>query len=184
MRVISGSAKGRRLKEPKGMDIRPTADQVKEAMFSIIQFEIQGARVLDMFAGTGQLGIEALSRGAKEAVFCDEGVMSQRLVAENLKICGFENKGRFYRGDARKLLQGLGKFDVIILDPPYATGLYEECLEKIIEFDILNENGIIICESLKERQMPLLPPEFAAAKEYRYGKKKLTLYRRKGREEE
>jgi len=183
MRVISGSAKGRRLKEPKGLDIRPTADQVKEAMFSIIQFEIQGARVLDMFAGTGQLGIEALSRGAKEAVFCDEGAMSQRLVAENLKTCGFEGKGRFYRGDSRKLLHGLGRFDVIILDPPYATGLYEECLEKIIEFDILNENGIIICEALKERQMPMLPAPYAMVKEYRYGKKKLTLYRRNGSED-
>lgn len=180
MRVISGSARGRRLKEPSGMDIRPTADQVKEAMFSILQFDIQGARVLDMFAGTGQLGIEALSRGAAFAVFCDESAMSQRLVSENLRTCGFEDRGQFRRGDVRRLLPSLGKYDIVILDPPYASNLYEDCLKMIIEIDILTEDGIIICESLKERQMPELPADFANMKEYRYGKKKLTVYRRKG----
>ena len=165
------------------MDIRPTADQVKEAMFSIIQFRLPGARVLDMFAGTGQLAIEALSRGAGEAVLCDESAMSERLVRENLRICGFEDKARFCRGDARKLLGGLGKFDVVILDPSYASELYEECLKLIMEIDILNENGIIICESLKERRMPSVQDPYVPGKEYRYGKKKLTLYHRKGEEE-
>ena len=178
MRVISGSARGRRLKEPSGMDIRPTADEVKEAMFNIIQFRLPGARVLDMFAGTGQLGIEALSRGAESAVLCDESPMAQRVIKENIALCGFEDKARFCRGDVRRLLPTLGSFDIIFMDPPYASGLYEECLKSIIEIDILRENGIIICESLTERQLPELPAPYVLQKVYRHGKKKLTVFRR------
>ena len=98
MRVITGKARGRRLREPKGMDIRPTTDMVKEAVFNILQFELEGARVLDLFAGTGQLGIEALSRGAAEAVFVDGSSAAVKIVRENLKLCGFE--ARVLQGDA------------------------------------------------------------------------------------
>ena len=91
MRVITGSARGRKLLEPEGMAVRPTTDMVKEAMFNIIQFDIEGRRVLDLFAGTGQLGIEALSRGAAEAVFVDESAKSLKLVRTNLERCGLYN---------------------------------------------------------------------------------------------
>ncbi len=89
MRVITGSARGRRLKTPEGMDIRPTTDNVKESVFNILQFDIEGRRVLDLFAGTGQLGIECLSRGAREAVFIDQSRDAVRIIRENLKTCGF-----------------------------------------------------------------------------------------------
>ena len=178
MRVVSGSARGRRLKEPQGMDIRPTADQVKEAMFSIAREETPGARVLDAFAGTGQLGIEALSRGAAECVFCDQSPAALAIVRENVKLCGFEERAKIMRGDVKKLLPGLGKFDMILLDPPYASDNYEECLNIIFEIDILCQHGIIICESLKERQMPPARPPYEMGREYRYGSKKLTVYRR------
>ena len=182
MRVISGSARGRRLKEPKGNDTRPTADQVKEAMFSILQFELEGARVLDLFAGTGQLGIEALSRGAREAVFCEQSSAAKKLVEENVALCGFSGRAKVLGGDALRLLPTLGSFDLILLDPPYASDYYESCLEAILQFDILREHGIIICESLKERQLPELPAPYLKGKEYRYGKKKLTVYRREGQQ--
>ena len=116
MRVITGKARGRRLREPKGMDIRPTTDMVKEAVFNILQFELEGARVLDLFAGTGQLGIEALSRGAAEAVFVDGSSAAVKIVRENLKLCGFE--ARVLQGDAIGYLPSLGRFDVVFLDPP------------------------------------------------------------------
>ena len=94
MRVITGTARGRRLKELQGMETRPTTDKVKESLFSIIQFDIEGRRVLDLFAGTGQLGIEALSRGAAEAVFVDRRPDAVRLVQENLALCGFTDRAR------------------------------------------------------------------------------------------
>ena len=140
MRVISGDKRGRRLKEPKGMETRPTTDQVKEAMFSILQFELEGKEVLDLFAGTGQLGIEALSRGAKRAVFCEESPAALKIIGENLKICGLEDRARVCRGDALRLLPGLGSFDIILIDPPYASDYYEKCLKTIIEIDNLREH--------------------------------------------
>ena len=100
MRVITGSARGRRLKELTGMDTRPTTDKVKESMFSIIQFDIEGRRVLDLFAGTGQLGIEALSRGAAECVFVDHRADAVELVRENVHLCGLEDRAVVRRGDS------------------------------------------------------------------------------------
>ena len=174
MRVITGSARGRRLREPQGMDIRPTTDKVKEALFSIIQFDIEGRRVLDMFAGTGQLGIEALSRGARQAVFLDADSRAVRLVRENLQLCGLE--GQVLQRDALTQLDGLGVFDLIFLDPPYDSGLAHEALQKIKEFDILSEGGIIICESRTETSLPALSAPYFKGREYRYGKVMLTVY--------
>ena len=123
MRVITGTARGRRLKELQGMETRPTTDKVKESLFSIIQFDIEGRRVLDLFAGTGQLGIEALSRGAAEAVFVDRRPDAVRLVQENLALCGFTDRARVKSGDALTYLKSGEKFDLIFLDPPYAADL-------------------------------------------------------------
>jgi len=174
MRVITGTARGRRLKTPEGMDIRPTTDNVKESVFNILQFDIEGRRVLDLFAGTGQLGIECLSRGAKEAVFIDQSRDAVKIVKENLKACGFS--APVLQQDAISYLNACGKFDLIFVDPPYDAGLYKTVLEKINSIDILSEGGIILCESRRETDMPEMQAPYYLRKEYRYGKVKLSLY--------
>ena len=181
MRVISGSARGRRLKELQGMDTRPTTDKVKESLFDIIQFEIEGRRVLDLFGGTGQLGIEALSRGADHCTFVDMRKEAAALIRENLRLTGLSERSRVVQGDALSFLSSCGeKFDVILLDPPYHTELLEKSVERITEFDILREHGIMICESAAERELPALPPPYERGREYRYGKIRLTVCRRAG----
>lgn len=181
MRVISGSARGRRLKELQGMDTRPTTDKVKESLFNIIQFEIEGRRVLDLFGGTGQLGIEALSRGADHCTFVDMRKEAAALIRENLRLTGLSERSRVVQGDALSFLSSCGeKFDVILLDPPYHTELLEKSVKRITEFDILREHGIIICESAAERELPALPPPYERGREYRYGKIRLTVCRRAG----
>lgn len=180
MRVITGSARGRRLKEPADYSVRPTTDMVKEAVFNIIQFKVEGARVLDLFAGTGQLGIEALSRGAAEAIFVDSSNDSLKLVRENLKITGLEERARVSRGDALSYLRSGEKFDIVFLDPPYDSDLLEKSINSATGFDILREDGIIICESRKDKILPEPGREGYSKKEYKYGKIKLTVYRRDG----
>ena len=174
MRVMTGTARGRRLKTPDGMDIRPTTDNVKESVFNILQFDIEGRRVLDLFAGTGQLGIECLSRGAKEVVFIDQSRDAVKIVKENLKACGFS--APVLQRDAISYLNACGKFDLIFVDPPYDAGLYKTVLEKINSIDILSEGGIILCESRRETDMPEMQTPYYLRKEYRYGKVKLSLY--------
>ena len=176
MRVITGTARGRKLREPSGMDIRPTTDMVKEAVFNIVQFDVEGRRVLDLFAGTGQLGIEALSRGAESCVFVDSSRDAVRLVQQNLASCGL--KGEVLMTDSVGYLGRCGKFDLIFVDPPYDSGLYEKVLETINKFDILTEGGIIVCESRRETVLPELTEPYYAHREYRYGKVKLTVYKR------
>lgn len=177
MRVITGTARGRKLIEPEGMDIRPTTDVVKEAVFNIIQFDIEGRRVLDLFAGTGQLGIEALSRGAESAVFVDQSKAAVKLVKDNLKKTQLEN-GRVIQGDSISYLGGREKFDLIFLDPPYQTTLLESSLQNIVQFDKLNTGGIIVCESPVEKELPELKEPYQCLKTYRYGKVKITVYTR------
>ena len=179
MRVITGIARGRRLKTPEGMDIRPTTDNVKESVFNILQFDIEGRRVLDLFAGTGQLGIECLSRGAREAVFIDQNRDAVKIVRENLKACGFS--APVLQQDALSYLNTCGSFDLIFVDPPYDAGLYNPVLEKINSIDILSEGGIILCESRRETDMPEMQAPYYLRKEYRYGKVKLSLYSKESR---
>ncbi len=179
MRVITGAARGRRLKELQGMETRPTTDRVKEGIFNIIQFDIEGRRVLDLFAGTGQLGIEALSRGAAWAVFVEQRRDAAALVRENLKITGLGENARVVNGEALAFLASCGeKFDLIFLDPPYAAELWDSALEAISRFDILSNHGIIICESPAERVMPELAPPYRVHRTYRYGRIKVTTYHR------
>ena len=178
MRVVSGSARGRRLKEPGDMKVRPTTDKVKESMFNIIQFYIPDALVLDLFAGTGQLGIEALSRGAERVDFVDESNASLALVRDNLTTTGFEKSAQVFRADSIAYLDTCGKYDIILLDPPYDTPLIDKALKKINEIDILNKNGIIICETKFDRQLPEILPPYEILREYKYGKIKLTLIQR------
>ena len=174
MRVITGTARGRKLKAPEGMDIRPTTDNVKESIFNIIQFDIEGRRVLDLFAGTGQLGIECLSRGAREAVFVDSSREAVKIVKENLKTCGFN--APVLQMDALSYLRSCGKFDLILIDPPYDSGMYEIVLETINSVDILSDGGIIMCESRQKKSLPEMKAPYRKVKEYNYGKLKLCLY--------
>ena len=176
MRVITGTARGRRLREPEGMAIRPTTDNVKEAIFNTIQFDIPGRRVLDLFAGTGQLGIEALSRGARECVFIDESTAAVKLIRENLKTCRLE--GTVLQTDALGYLAQGQKFDVIFLDPPYDTNLIEKALQTCVKSDILTKGGIIVCETRREKVLPTLPAPYTVRREKAYGKIKLTLIER------
>lgn len=174
MRVITGKARGRRLATPANNDIRPTTDNVKESIFNIIQFDIEGRRVLDLFAGTGQLGIECLSRGAESAVFVDQSREAVKLVRDNLKTCGLN--GTVIQLDALSFLKSCGKFDLIFIDPPYDSPLYDDVLKTINLVDILSDGGIIICESARERQLPELEPPYVLSREYIYGKVKLSKY--------
>ena len=179
MRVISGSARGRRLKELPGMDTRPTTDQVKESIFNIIQFDIEGRKVLDLFAGTGQMGIEALSRGAAHATFVDVAPAAAKIVRENVELTRFADVSKVMQSDWRGFLSSCReKFDLIFLDPPYHTDMLENAMQTIAAIDILSEHGIMVCESPLDKQLPDLAAPYEKGKEYRYGKIKVTLYRR------
>ena len=176
MRVITGTARGRKLLEPKDMTVRPTTDMVKEAIFSIVQFDVPGRRVLDLFAGTGQLGIEALSRGAKECVFVDNSPASLALVKKNLEICKMQ--APVIRADALSYLEHCGRFDLVFIDPPYHGGLYDKILQTLFRFDIINNGGIILVESMRDEPMPQAQPPYEAGRAYHYGRISLTTYRR------
>ncbi|MDR2665802.1 MAG: 16S rRNA (guanine(966)-N(2))-methyltransferase RsmD [Oscillospiraceae bacterium] len=179
MRVISGTARGRRLHEPSGRGVRPTADRVKEAMFNIIQLRVENRRVLDLFSGTGQLGIEALSRGARGAVFVDASPESVRLTRENVELSGVSGLEAVVRRDSIAYLgEGCGRFGLIFLDPPFDTALLRESLDKIMKFDILEENGIIVCESRSDAPAPDARDPYYIASGHKYGGTKLTLYSR------
>ncbi len=179
MRVVAGTARGTVLKTPDGMATRPTTDRVKEAMFSIIHFDVPNARVLDLFGGTGQLGIEALSRGAKEAVFVDAQESACRLIRENLKRTHFENSSRVIRGDYVNFLKNCVEyFDIILLDPPYAEVFLEKSLKMITEIDILQSGGIIVAERPVEKEFLFDFPGYSRSKDYKYGNTILTIYRK------
>ena len=179
MRVITGKARGVQLKTPEGMQTRPTADRVKEALFSIINFDIPGAEVLDLFGGTGQLGIEALSRGAKSAVFVDHSEQACRLIRENLKRTKLEQQGRVVRGDYMDYLSRCREnYDIILLDPPYAEVFLENALKRITEIDILRSGGIIVAERSMEKELPWEFEGYTRSKDYKYGKILLTIYRK------
>ena len=179
MRVITGKARGVQLKTPDGMLTRPTADRVKEACFSIIQFDLPGARVLDLFGGTGQLGIEALSRGAKSAVFVDQREDACKLIRENLRRTKMEADGKVVRSDYLDYLRRTkDQFDIIILDPPYAEVFLENALNCIAEIDILCSGGIIVTERPAEKELPFELEGFTRSKDYKYGKTIITLYRK------
>lgn len=179
MRVITGKARGIQLKTPEGLQTRPTADRVKEALFSIIQFDIPGAKVLDLFGGTGQLGIEALSRGAVSAVFVDAGEKACALIRENLKRTKLEQQGRVVRSDYLDFLRRSREtYDIIFLDPPYAEEFLENALNLITEIDILQTNGIIIAERPVGKDLPWEYEGYQRSRDYKYGKTLLTVYRK------
>lgn len=178
MRVITGTARGKKLTVCAGETVRPTPERVKEALFSIIQFQIEGRRVLDLFAGSGQLGIEALSRGAREAVFVDTAKEPAAAVAKNLEATGLSGSARVEHTDfAAYLSADCGKFDLAFLDPPYRTGLLQRALP--MAAGRMNPGGTIVCESPSDEPLPETAGDFVRGRSYRYGKIVLTLYKHK-----
>jgi 16S rRNA (guanine(966)-N(2))-methyltransferase RsmD len=171
MRVVSGTLRGRKLAAPVAdAGIRATTDRVKEAIFDIIQFDLEGRLVVDLFAGSGQLGIEAISRGAANVVFVDESKDALNLVRKNLEKCGLESSYtapfQVVQADAISYLKRAGKVDIILLDPPYKTNLMKKSLDMIKHIDILENGGIIVCESGEVQD----EMEGFKRKVYKYGK--------------
>ena len=177
MRVITGSARGRRLKTLEGTDVRPTTDKVKESLFSALQFDIEGRCVLDLFAGSGQLGIEALSRGAAQAVFVDQAKASIAVVRDNLRTTGLEADARVMQTDALSFLRTTPlRFDIAFLDPPYGTGLLQRALALLPS--VMSEYGVIACEHPADEAMPDAVGPFSQYRCYRSGKIAVTVYRK------
>lgn len=177
MRVITGSARGRRLETLAGDDVtRPTAESVKEALFSMLQFEIEGKRVLDLFAGSGQMGIEALSRGAAFCDFVENNKRAGAVVERNAEKCGFAGRYRLILTDAQSFAASCGKYDIVFLDPPYGKGLIGVILP-VIE-SRLNDHALVACETSAKEELPENVGSLNQIKSRRYGKTKITLYRK------
>lgn len=151
MRVISGEARGKKLISLKGANTRPTLDRVKEALFNIIQFQVKNATILDLFSGSGAISIEALSRGAKSAVLCDNSQEAIKIIEKNLENTKQKNKAVILKNDYMEALKKLGidekKFDIIFLDPPYESDFIIKSIQKILDLNLLEEQGIIIAET-------------------------------------
>lgn len=176
MRVVAGEARGRRLEALPGTDItRPTLSQVKEAMFSIVQFDLPGARVLDLYAGSGQLGIEALSRGAARCVFLDQNREAAAIVMRNCKACGLFDRSRVSVGEAARWLSACHEqFDLVLLDPPFGQGTLEEILPAVDK--VVAPGGIVLCESEAKLVLPAEVGGLTLRKQYRYGRVLLWRY--------
>lgn len=177
MRIIAGDYKGRRIETPENNDIRPTTDKVKEAMFSIIGPYIDDSVFVDLFSGTGNLGLEALSRGAAKCYFCDSSRVSIGIIKRNIKYCKAEEYSVVYAGDFRQSLQKIkDKVDVFLLDPPYEAGYYEDAFESIADLDLLAEDGIIVAEHRSDLELPDEIAGFEKIKERKYGHIVLSIY--------
>lgn len=177
MRIIAGDYKGRRLYSPLDDKIRPTSDKVKEAVFSILTNEICDSRVLDLFAGTGNLGLEALSRGAQHCWFADSSRESLRLLRQNIAYCRAEEYSTVLAGDFRKVLARMeGEVDVIFLDPPYGKDMLPDCFQLISQYGLLAEGGRIIAEHRREESLPQQLGGFEKLKERKYGNVVISIY--------
>ena len=170
MRIIAGKMKGRKLLTPINDDVRPTADMVKEAICSMIDGYLEGAVIVDLFAGSGNIGLEALSRGAKVCYFGDYSAESIKLIKSNIEICKAEDQSRVIAGNYEKVITKIPeKVDIIFLDPPYESGYIVPSLKRIHDFDLLKENGVIVCEHGASEALPDTVSAFCKIKEKRYG---------------
>jgi len=178
LRIIAGTFGGRKLKSVDGLTTRPTADKIKEAVFSSIGNDIYDANILDVFSGTGSIALEAISRGAKSAVLIEQNKAAQKVILENIRLCGVEEQCLLLKGDSFQILKQLGhqnqKFHIIYLDPPYKEGFYESILNIIQEYSLLEKDGLLIAES--EKNTSILPKNslFCIYKEKYYGISKIT----------
>ena len=176
MRVITGSARGRNLETLPGDDVRPTVDRVKEAVFSIIQFELEGRRILDLFGGSGQMGIEALSRGAASATIIDNNRRSVEVIRRNLQTTKLSERAVVLETDALTFIRNSRTtFDIAFLDPPYDKCILQKVLPDVA--DKLSAGGVILCESPVTEELPEQVGNFHIHRTYRYGKTKITAYR-------
>lgn len=177
MRIIAGDFKGRRLETPENYDIRPTTDKVKEAMFSIIAPNLPGSVCVDLFSGTGNLGLEAVSRGAAKCYFCDSSRISLNIIKRNIEYCRAGEYSKILAGDFRKSLERIKEeVDIFLLDPPYDADLYKEAFEKIRELRLLAEDGVIVAEHRNDRSLDEEIVGFNKIKERRYGHIVLSIY--------
>lgn len=179
VRVISGSARGLKLNTPGDDRVRPTTDRVKESMFNIVQDWVYDSQVLDLFAGSGALGIEALSRGASQAVFCDNSLDSIKIIKSNIEKARVADRSQIVSGDFKRCLRDMEaknqSFDMIFVDPPYYEGLFEEVLDTIRSCKILKKGGIVIVEH--DAKKPIGQVEgLEVYKEKKYGITMLTFY--------
>ncbi len=177
MRVVTGSARGIPLEAPPGMAVRPTSDRAKEGIFSAIQFEVEGARVLDLFCGSGQLGIEALSRGAHWAVFVDAAAASAEITRRNLAATGLGDRARVFTQDAAAYLNGCREqFDIAFMDPPYHAGeLGNRLIEQLVP--LMSPGGVIFYETARNAHVPEKVGSFTLKRRYHYGKSSVAAYR-------
>ncbi len=178
MRVITGTARGKRLKTLEGVDVRPTSDRVKEAIFSILHFDIEGSAVLDLFSGTGQLGIEALSRGARHVTFVDSSKRSLDVTKQNIDFAGFADKSRTVQMDGADFIKGTNTmFDIVLLDPPYNKDILPKVMPLVSQK--MNDCGIIVCEHEKGLKLNKTYGNMEFFKEYSYGKIIISLFKAK-----
>ncbi len=177
MRVIAGKYKGRRLEAPMDDKVRPTSDKVKEALFSILMYDIEDAVFCDMFAGTGGIGIEALSRGAKKCYFIDASPASMRLIKSNAIKCKADTDSEFILGSFENALQKIDeKIDIFFLDPPYSKGIELEAVKAIAMSESLKDGGIIVIEHHKDDKLPENIEKYNKFKEKKYGRIVLSFY--------
>lgn len=192
MRIIGGKARGRRLKAPSkstanfsGQLIRPTADRAREALFSIIGREVENASVLDLYAGTGALGLEALSRSAQQAVFVDNSLQAVQVINKNIELCGFYDRARVLKWDLSKGLYFLTKqlpgatFSIIFIDPPYRKRLSEDILQELAAADFLSPEALVVVEEDADTEMPAQVKELTLVDQRRYGETGFWFYRQK-----
>ena len=176
MRVITGTARGRILETLKGDDVRPTTDKVKEAIFSAIQFELEGRHFLDLFAGCGQMGIEALSRGCATATFIDKSKASVKVIERNLAVTNLKQLSRVINADSVNFIKNTAQdFDIVFLDPPYNKGLLQEVMPLVAQR--MKKTGVIICESALNDEILQKYYNFTLDRQRTYGKIKVSIYR-------
>ena len=180
MRIITGSLKGRRLKSPQTNDVRPTSDKVKEAMFDMLYpYLSDGFICMDVFAGSGNLGLEAISRGAKTVYFSDSSRESLALVKENVRDCNVTDNAVLLAGDFKSNIKRVhDKVDIYFLDPPYAAKMIPDAIKAIIESGNLKKNGIIVCEHSHKDEFPEDYMGLKAVKQRRYGAIGVTIYQK------
>ena len=182
MRVISGKARGIKLNSLDGTETRPTLDRVKEALFNIVQYNLQDAIILDLFAGSGALGIEALSRKARKVVFCDESHKAIKIINENLEKTNFKNKAVVVNKDYKICLNNLDEqFDIIFLDPPYKTNFAIDATKMIVDLNLISKEGIIVIETDEKLENKISEINDINLYDIRkYGRVKLMFLNRKG----
>ena len=179
MRVIGGISRGRRLAGPRGLNVRPTADHVKEALFNILAERMAGARFLDLFAGTGNIGIEALSRGARQVTFVESSPAAGRVLRANLRLCGFGHPADVRLMTVSSFLKQCREpaYDIVFLDPPYQAQEMEKVLSSLGRDAIIRANGVVVVEHFHKSPLDDRIGHLALVKTYRYGDTCLSVYR-------